>query len=495
MVDAQGLRFKWLWVDFPCMPQGSRTPYQRTMFRWMLRSVNALYLGGSVLILMDSAYLSKFWTQFEAWLSMQRCTVQGLRPAANRSRWATQCIHSATSATELEQRWMNTTPQEAKALLSKPDCIVTNMSDKTTQLAKLATLDEEVQRSFGPETLARICGEAWQEDSFRLQAFVDLGFSKEQVTARVMELQEAEVGGDVGSRLLRAGYGREELAAEFGIFLGPDLTASSRLGCQRTLKGHGDWVFCLALNGTTLFSGSLDETIKVWDVQSGECRRTLTGHGGSVRCLALNGTTLFSGSRDKTIKVWDVQSGECRRTLTGHGDSVRCLALNGTTLCSGSYDKTIKVWDVQSGECRRTLTGHGDWVLCLALNGTTLCSGSWDKTIKVWDVQSGECRRTLTGHGGSVCCLALNGTTLCSGSWDKTIKVWDVQSGECRRTLTGHGDWVLCLALNGTTLFSGSADKTIKVWDVQSGECRRTLTGHGELGLLPRARHHDPVLR
>ena len=202
---------------------------------------------------------------------------------------------------------MNTTPQEAKALLSKPDCIVTNMSDKTTQLAKLATLDEEVQRSFGPETLARICGEAWQEDSFRLQAFVDLGFSKEQVTARVMELQEAEVGGDVGSRLLRAGYGREELAAEFGICLGPDLTASSRLGCQRTLKGHGGWVLCLALNGTTLFSGSADKTIKVWDVQSGECRRTLTGHGDWVRCLALNARPCSPAATTRPSR-----SGTCR---------------------------------------------------------------------------------------------------------------------------------------------------------------------------------------
>ena len=222
----------------------------------MLRSVNALYLGGSVLILMDSAYLSKFWTQFEAWLAMQRCTAEGLRPAPNQSRWVTRCIHSATSVAELEQKWMNTAPQEAKALLSKPDCIVTNMSDKTTQLEKLATLDEEVQQSFGAETLARVCQEAWQEDRFQLSVFLDLGFSKEQVTwatLRVKELQEAAEGGDVGRKLLRAGYGREELATLFGVFMGPDLTGSSRLRCRRTMTGHSGWVSCLALNSTTLF--------------------------------------------------------------------------------------------------------------------------------------------------------------------------------------------------------------------------------------------------
>jgi len=58
MNTERGSTFKWVWVDFPCMPQGSRTPYQRTVFRWMLKNVNALFLGGSILIVMDSAYLS-----------------------------------------------------------------------------------------------------------------------------------------------------------------------------------------------------------------------------------------------------------------------------------------------------------------------------------------------------------------------------------------------------------------------------------------------------
>ena len=40
---------------------------------------------------------------------------------------------------------MNKSPQEAEALLSKSDCVVTNMSDKMTQLKKLATHDEDVQ--------------------------------------------------------------------------------------------------------------------------------------------------------------------------------------------------------------------------------------------------------------------------------------------------------------------------------------------------------------
>ena len=280
------------------MPQGSRTPYQRTVFRWMLKNVNALFLGGSILIVMDSAYFSKFWTQFEAWLGMQRCTPHGLKPASKATRWVAWYIHSATSVAELEQRWMNKSPQEAEALLSKPDCVVTNMSDKTTQLKKLATLDEDVQRSWG--TLVRLCRETHD-----------------------------------ATKLLRAGLGREELA-ELRIFMGPDTEDSSTLWCVRNLVGRSHAVRCLALSSTSLFSGSFDGSIQEWDIQSGECRRTFKGHSDWVLCIALSPTSLFSGSADTSIKIWDVQSGECRRTIKAHSDCVFCFALSSGSLFSGS---------------------------------------------------------------------------------------------------------------------------------------------------------------
>ena len=40
-------------------------------FRTRAAQVNMLYLGTTVLILLDLSYVSRFWTQFEAWLSMQ----------------------------------------------------------------------------------------------------------------------------------------------------------------------------------------------------------------------------------------------------------------------------------------------------------------------------------------------------------------------------------------------------------------------------------------
>ena len=145
-----------------------------------------------------------------------------------------------------------------------------------------------------------------------------------------------------------------------------------------------------------------------------------------------DGTRLASGSEDETVRLWDVASGEPTTTLEGHTDWVLSVAFSpdGTRLASGSWDGTILLWDVASGEPTTTLEGHTGSVLSVAFSpdGTRLASGSLDGTVRLWDVASGEPTTTLEGHTGSVLSVAFSpdGTRLASGSWDGTILLWDV---------------------------------------------------------------------
>jgi WD40 repeat protein len=123
-------------------------------------------------------------------------------------------------------------------------------------------------------------------------------------------------------------------------------------------------------SATALRAGALEFTTSAWleparpSLQSptGPLIRILQGHAKPVRAIILSqdSRTLFSGSGDKTIKVWDLNSGECLRTLEGHSDCVNAVALSkdGCILVSGSRDNTIKIWDLNSGSCMRTLEGH-----------------------------------------------------------------------------------------------------------------------------------------
>lgn len=236
------------------------------------------------------------------------------------------------------------------------------------------------------------------------------------------------------------------------------------------------------INWGILASGSWDNTIKLWDVNTGREIRTLIGHTNWVNSVAFSpdGKFLASGSADCTIKLWQVHTGREIQTLTGHSDSVLSVAYSPKMpatnskdrqlLASGSNDYNIKLWQVYTGRNICTLRGHSFFVNCITFSqdGEIIASGSGDNTIKLWDVNTGREIRTLVGHSDSVWSVAFsqNGQLLASGSWDNTIKLWHVHSGQEIGTLTGHSNYVRCVAFSpdGQTLVSGSDDDTIKIW-------------------------------
>jgi DNA-binding CsgD family transcriptional regulator len=130
------------------------------------------------------------------------------------------------------------------------------------------------------------------------------------------------------------------------------------------LQGHTDMVRAVAFSpdGRTLASGSDDQSIKLWDVRSGQSLATLRGHTKYVLSVAFSSDSksLASGSDDQSIKLWDVSTGQCRKTLQGHSNAVRSVAFRPASvmLVSGSQDETIKLWDTRTGKCLSTLRGE-----------------------------------------------------------------------------------------------------------------------------------------
>ena len=118
-----------------------------------------------------------------------------------------------------------------------------------------------------------------------------------------------------------------------------------------------------------------------------KCLARMEGHTHAVECLTLYGNKLFSGSSDNTIRVWDADTHKHLATLEGHTSYVSCLTLCGNKLFSAGYDRTIRVWDADTHKHLATLAGHTSWVTCLTLYGNKLFSASADSTIRVWNVK------------------------------------------------------------------------------------------------------------
>lgn len=268
----------------------------------------------------------------------------------------------------------------------------------------------------------------------------------------------------------------------------------------RTFTGHSGSIYalCLSADGQTLISGSRDTTIKIWHLHtintynSNSTNRLIgdglidsfIGHSDSINAVALspNGQIIVSGSEDDTIKLWELNSGECLATLEGHEAGVRAVAISpdGQLLVSGSADNTIKLWQLPSVENEQicpdpiyTLNGHSDDVKCLAIShdGQILASGSQDKTIKLWYLETGELKTTLVEHWREVNHLVISpdGRNLISCSGDETIQVWQLETLKLLHSFEGHQGAVAVVAISpdGQPLVSSSWDHTIRVWGMK----------------------------
>ena len=260
----------------------------------------------------------------------------------------------------------------------------------------------------------------------------------------------------------------------------------------RVLEGHNRNVIAVAVtpDGQHAVSASRDQTLKVWDLESGRELRTLTGHTDSVRAVAVtpDGRRAVSASADKTLKVWELESGRELGTLTGHAGGVYTVAVtaDGQRAVSASSDQTLKVWDLGTGRELRTLHGHTDVVNAVAVtpDGHYTVSASSDRTLRVWDMGIGRELRTLHSHTDVVNAVAVtpDGQYAVSASSDQTLKVWELASGRELAPLTGHSDLINAVAMtpDGQCAVSASRDQTLMVWKLGSGRDLQTHIFHSE---------------
>ncbi len=316
----------------------------------------------------------------------------------------------------------------------------------------------------------------------------------EATTFRDCDLRGVSFGGVPGrkSRWLRCDVTDAELPGDALVALNRPEGAAHLSGDYElwVASGHGRAVVSCAWSpdGRRIVSASVDNTLRIWDAESGQSVRALRGHDDSVTGCAWSpdGRRIVSASADKTVRIWDAVSGQSLRTLNGHEDWVRGCAWspNGRRIVSASDDNTLRVWDAESGLSLSTLTGHDDSVLGCAwsTDRRRIVSSSTDNTLRIWDAESGQSLRTLNGHEDSVsgCAWSPDGGRIVSASEDHTLRIWDAQTGQSLRTLNGHDRYVLSCGWSpeGGQIVSASTDNTLRVWDADSGRCLRSLRGH-----------------
>jgi WD40 repeat protein len=246
------------------------------------------------------------------------------------------------------------------------------------------------------------------------------------------------------------------------------------------LHGHEDIILRLSWtpDGEALVSTSVDKSICLWELSSGDLRFSLTGHYEGVNEVACDPDQnwLASCSFDQTIRIWDLQTRQTSRELHGHSGDVSSVNLSpdGKTLASASADRTIRLWNTDTWESFKTLAEHTSDVYRVAWSpdGELLASCSKDGKVIVWNVHTWQKTHTIDFNflvrPASMAWSRGDGRMLAVTTFGRRTHIWNRNENITDIVLEGHTNLVRSATFShdNRILATDSMDGTVRLWSV-----------------------------
>ncbi|KAF2232916.1 wd40 repeat-containing protein [Viridothelium virens] len=221
-----------------------------------------------------------------------------------------------------------------------------------------------------------------------------------------------------------------------------DLETGTRI---KRHEGHEEVINCMSVSKRgeeLLISGSDDGCIGIWDPRQKQALEYIeTEFPVTAVAISEAGNELYSGSIDNDIKVWDIRKKAVAYSMIGHTDTVTSLEVSPDSqlLLSNSHDSTVRTWDIRPfAPLDRHLKTFDGAPIGLEKNliraswdskGQRIAAGSGDRTAVVWDVGNGRLLYKLPGHKGTVNDVRFapgDEPILVSGSSDRTIMLGEL---------------------------------------------------------------------
>ncbi|KAJ3325418.1 hypothetical protein HDV06_004277 [Boothiomyces sp. JEL0866] len=297
------------------------------------------------------------------------------------------------------------------------------------------------------------------------------------------------------------------------------------------LSGHTDGIYAMAKHPTklsTIYSGSADGEIRIWDLTNQSCKWTKVGHQGFVTGLtAVPFSDRFvSVGQDKTINLWEQDSDQAvasyisRNVFTGV-DHHR----NNKTFATSS--SVIELWDHDRSEPISSMQWGAETISSVKFNQTEtsiLASCGSDRTIIIYDIRTNSPISKLImnlktnaiawnpmeafnfstanedhncytfdmrnlkialsvakGHVSAVMDIDYSptGEEFVTGSYDKTIRIFGARDGKSREiyhTKRMQRAFTVKYSMDSKFILSGSDDGNIRLWKAKASEKLGTLT-------------------
>lgn len=303
----------------------------------------------------------------------------------------------------------------------------------------------------------------------------------------------------------------------------------------RVLSGHTGVVMKVVFSSDSsqLLTASMDKTVRLWDVASGQTIRTIGVQPNNTRqgvVLSPDGRLAAATDASFRLSVWETQPRLWLTLQPGAQGSATCVCSSADSLTTVSGDEggNITIWDAKLRRPVRVIPSahHGavysvdcspdaEVIVSLGADGivnrfgiapgvqpTIVASGlgsGWgsvrlspdarivaatdnNNSLGLWDARTGEAIAHVTDTAVRripEIAFSPDGRTIATAAWYGQPALWAVESLHLMARLEGHGAAVRAVRFSpdGSELATGGDDATIRLWSVPKGRLLRTLEG------------------
>jgi WD40 repeat protein len=245
-----------------------------------------------------------------------------------------------------------------------------------------------------------------------------------------------------------------------------------------------------APDGSLIATSSEDQTVRLWEGQTGKSRSVLTSPQGVVNAVHFgkDAAVVFSAGADGKLVAWRHADDSAVDALPPIGGKVNAfdMADDGSRAVTGDETGRVWTWDLKSRTRlqaidRRTYASVTS--VAMSPDGKRIAMCGSERIVLVIGADSGSEVARLTPDVVSNLAVAFSpdGKLLASGGDDGKVRLWDTATWKEVRALAGHEGSVRAVAFSpdGKRVASGSSDTSARVFEVASGAEVAVLQGHG----------------
>jgi len=412
-------------------------------------------------------------------------------------RWLTgePILARPISSPERLARWCRRKPALAGALAALLLALIAGVTGVAVQWRRAQEHSRRAEEHSRQRALERYAAD--MQVASQALASHDLGLARRMIAAQTPEKGEPDPRGFEWRLLARLCEGRE----------------------LRKFTGHGGTVTCVAFSpdGRVAVSGAMDNSVRLWDVETGALIRRISSHGvpwsvaftpdgeriitagmdGKVRFWTRDGERVgeslagqtFALSADGArlavsesspfkyfgtkpgVRVWDWRA---NKLLFETNVAVRRVALSadGQWLAGAGAPRDVWLWNVTTREARRLRTADTLWALAFSPDGTRLAGAGFNVGAKIWDLNSTNAPVTLSGHQFKTWGISFSpdGTRVVTTGSDRTLQIRSLEALDRATVLEGHDDevWWAAWSRDGRRLMTAGKDMTLRLWPAEA---------------------------